>query len=78
LNEDEVGWAYGMHGRKERYIQGLVERPEGKRTLGGPCYKGNDNIIVGLKEVGLEGMDWIDLERTSRLPRKDPAAWSYQ
>jgi hypothetical protein len=74
----EIGWAYGTHGRKERCIQGLVERPEGKRTLGGPCCKGNDNIIVGLKEVGLGGMDWIDLERTSRLPKKNSAACSYQ
>ena len=55
-----------------------MERPEGKRPLVRPCCKGNDNIKMGLKEVGLGGMDWIDLERTGQLPRKDCAAWSYQ
>jgi len=66
----EMGWAYGTHGRKESCIQGLVERPEGKRLLGRPCDKGNYNIKIGLKEVGLGGMDWIDLERTGQLPKK--------
>jgi hypothetical protein len=74
----EMGWAYGTHERKERCVRGLVGMPEGKRPLGRPCHKGNNNIKMGLKEVGLGGMDWIDLERTGRLPRKDPAAWSYQ
>jgi len=37
----EMGWAYGTRGRKERCIQGLVERPTGKRPLGRPCHKGN-------------------------------------
>jgi hypothetical protein len=45
----EMGWAYGTHGRKERCVQGLVERPQGKRPLGRPCGKGNDNIEMGLK-----------------------------
>jgi cytochrome bd-type quinol oxidase subunit 1 len=57
----EMGWAYGTHGRKEWCIQGLVERPEGKRQLGRPCHKGNDNIKMSLIEVRLGGMDWIDL-----------------
>jgi hypothetical protein len=72
----EMGWAYGTHGRKERHIQCLVERPEGERPLEGPCHKGKDNIKIGHKDVGLGGTDWIYLERTIQLPRKDPAAWS--
>jgi hypothetical protein len=66
----EVGSVYSTHGRKER--------PEGKTPLGRPSQKGNDNIKMGLNEVGLGGMDWIDLERTSQLHRKDSAAWSYE
>jgi len=72
-----MGWSYGTHGSQARCIQGLVERPEGKRQLRRPCHKGNDNIKMGLKEVGLGDMDWIDLEKTSQLPRKDSAPWSY-
>jgi hypothetical protein len=37
-----MGWTYGTHGRKERCIQVLVERPEGKRPLGRLYHKGND------------------------------------
>jgi hypothetical protein len=35
--------------------------PEGNRPLGRPVLKIKDNIKMGLKEVGLGGMDWIDL-----------------
>jgi hypothetical protein len=55
----EMGWAYGTHGRKERCIQALVERPEGKRPLGRPCHKGNANIKIGFKKVDWEA--WTGL-----------------
>jgi hypothetical protein len=33
-----------------------------KRTLGGPRSRWEDNIkVVHLKEIGLEGTDWINL-----------------
>jgi hypothetical protein len=41
-------------------MQGLVERPEGKRQLGGPRRRWKNNIKMDLQEVscGLcEGMD---------------------
>jgi hypothetical protein len=38
----------------------LVAAPEGKRQLGRPRRK-YDNIRRDLQEVGLRGMDWIDL-----------------
>jgi len=34
---------------------------EGNRTLGRPRRRWEDNIKMDLKEVGCEGMDWIDL-----------------
>jgi len=74
----EMGWAYGMHGRKEGWIQGLVERPDGKIPLGRPCCKGNDNIKMGVKEVGLGDVDWIELERNDHFPRKDSVSLRYQ
>ena len=35
-------------------------RPDGKRTLGSPRRRWEDNIKVGLRDVG-RGMDWIEL-----------------
>ena len=35
--------------------------PEGKRLLGRPRRRWEDNIKVDLQEVGCEGMDWIEL-----------------
>ena len=34
---------------------------EGKRSLGRPRRRWDDNIKMDLQEVGCEGMDWIDV-----------------
>jgi len=39
----------------------LVEIPEGKRLLGRPRRRWENNIKMGLQEVGYGGMDWIEL-----------------
>jgi hypothetical protein len=39
----------------------LVGEPEGKRPLGRPRRRFVDNIKIDLREVGWDGMDWIDL-----------------
>jgi hypothetical protein len=39
----------------------LVGRPEGRRPLGRPSSRWEDNIKMDLQEVGWEGMDWIDM-----------------
>jgi hypothetical protein len=39
----------------------LVGRPEGRRKLGRPRRRWEDNIKMQLQEVGWGGMDWIDL-----------------
>jgi hypothetical protein len=39
----------------------LVGKPEGNRQLGRPRRRWEDNIKMGLPEVGSEGMDWIEL-----------------
>jgi hypothetical protein len=39
----------------------LVRKPEGKRPLGRPRRRWVDNIKMDLREVGWDGMDWIDL-----------------
>jgi len=44
--------------RKKRL---LAVQPEGKRPLGRPRCRREDNIKMGVKELGREGLGWIDL-----------------
>jgi hypothetical protein len=46
-------------GRGEYRI--LVGRSEGRRPLGRPRRRWEDNIKMDLLEVGWGGMDWIDM-----------------
>ena len=39
----------------------LVGKPEGKRHLGRPKRRWEDNIKINLREVGCDPGDWIDL-----------------
>jgi hypothetical protein len=39
----------------------LVGRPEGKRLLGRPRRRWEDNIKMDLKEIGIVGVNWIQL-----------------
>jgi hypothetical protein len=41
----------------------LVGKPEGKRALGRRRRGWKDNIKMDLQEVGVGGMDWIDLSQ---------------
>jgi hypothetical protein len=48
-------------GAKRNAYGVLVGKPEGKRPLGRPRHRLEDNIRMDLREIGLDGMDWIDL-----------------
>jgi hypothetical protein len=48
-------------GEKKNAYRILVGKPEGKRPLGRPRRRWMDNIIMDLRQVGRDGMDWIDL-----------------
>jgi hypothetical protein len=39
----------------------LVGRPEGKRPLGRPRRRWEDNIQMDLMEIGIDGANWIRL-----------------
>jgi hypothetical protein len=39
----------------------LLGKSEGKRPLGRPRHRWEDNIKMDLQEVGCGGMDWIEL-----------------
>jgi hypothetical protein len=58
IEKNEVGGACGAHGRGVHRV--LVGKPEGKRPLGRPRRRGEDNIKMDLQEVG-GGRDWVEL-----------------
>jgi transposase len=39
----------------------LVGRPESKRPLGRPRHRWEDNIKMGLRDIGINGANWIQL-----------------
>ena len=39
----------------------FMRKPEGKRPLGRPRHRWEDNIKMDLQEVRCEGVDWIEL-----------------
>jgi hypothetical protein len=39
----------------------LVRKPEGKRPLGRPRHRWEDNIKLDLREKGINGVNWIQL-----------------
>jgi transposase len=41
----------------------LVGRPEGKKPLGRPRCRWEDNVKLGLREMGIDGANWIQLAR---------------
>jgi hypothetical protein len=57
-----MGGACSRYGGESRGVyRVLVRKPEGKRPLGRPRHRWEDNIKMDLQEVGLGGMYWIDL-----------------
>ena len=55
-----MGGACGAYGGGERCARVLVGKPEGKRPLGRPRHRWEDNIKMDLREVG-RGGDWMEL-----------------
>jgi hypothetical protein len=39
----------------------LVGRPEGKRPLGRPRRRWENNIKMDLREIGIDGVNWIQM-----------------
>ena len=51
-----------MHkGERRGIYRVLVWKPGGKRPLGRPRHRQEDNIKMDLHEAGCGGMDWIEL-----------------
>ena len=56
-------WAghVALMGERRGLYRVLAGKPEGRRTLGRPRRRWEDNIKMDLREVGCEGMGWIEL-----------------
>jgi hypothetical protein len=71
LHNDELYSLYSsniVRMNKSRRMRGaghvykiLVGRPEGKRPLGRPRCRWEDNIKMDLRETGINGLNWIQL-----------------
>ena len=49
------------YGATQKCLQSFVGKPEGKRPLGRPRRRWEDNIKMDLREVGCKPGDWIAL-----------------
>jgi len=58
-----MGWAghVARIGERRGVYRVLVGKPEGRRPLGRPRRRWEDNIKVDVQEVRCGGMDWIEL-----------------
>jgi hypothetical protein len=63
MNENEVGWTCGTHGgwAGRGVYMVLVGRPEDKRPLGRPRRRWEDKIKMDLREIRIDGANWIQL-----------------
>jgi hypothetical protein len=56
-----MGRACNTNGAKKNAYRMLVGKRDKKRTLGGTRCRWVDNIKMDLRDIGWDGMDWIDL-----------------
>jgi hypothetical protein len=50
-----------MHGEGRGVYRVLVGRPEGRRPLERLRHRWEDNIKMDLREIGIDGVNWIQL-----------------
>ena len=56
-----MGGQVARMGEKSGVYRDLVGRPDGKRPLGRPRHRREDNIKINLQELGCGGMERINL-----------------
>jgi hypothetical protein len=50
-----------MHGGVRGVYRVLIGKPKSKRPLGRPRHRWEDNIKMDLREIGIDGANWIQL-----------------
>jgi hypothetical protein len=72
MKSRKMKWAghVARMGEKSNAYRILVGKPEGKKPLQRPRRMWVDNIKIDLREIGWDGMDWIDLVQ-------DRDQWTY-
>jgi hypothetical protein len=63
IEKKELGGECNTYGNSRGVYRVLMEKTMGKRPLGRPKLRWNDNNKMDLQEVGCECMDWIDLSQ---------------
>jgi len=64
-----MGWECSVYGERRGVYRVLVGKPEGKRPLGRPRHRWEDNTKMDLQEVGCGGVEWVKLpEDRDRWP----------
>ena len=61
IEHNEMGKHVACMGEKTGVCRVLVGKPEGRRPLGRPSCRWEDNMKMDLQEVWCGGMDWINL-----------------
>jgi hypothetical protein len=63
IKSRKMRWAghVALLGEKRNAYRILVGKPEGKRPLGRPRRRWVDNIKMDLREIGRDGVAWMDM-----------------
>ena len=56
-----MDWECGTYWGREDAYKVMVGKPEGKRPIGRPKYRQEDNIKMDLQGMGWKSVDWIDV-----------------
>jgi hypothetical protein len=63
IKSRRMKWTCGTHGRGERCLQGLGWEARRKGPLGRHRRRWEDNIKMDLREIGIDGANWIQLDQ---------------
>jgi hypothetical protein len=63
MENSEMGGTCSAYGGRRGVCRVLVGKPEGKRPLGRPTRRLEDNIKMDVQEVGCGGMDRVELAK---------------
>jgi len=61
IEKNDVGGNVARIGERRNLERDLLRKPEGKRPIGRPRRRWEDNIKMDLQEVGCGCMEWIEL-----------------